>query len=226
MGYGNLKKCVKLILFLIICYLFTGCKKGDSGDKEIISTSLIDAGDKVVSTMSNMVSNEDYKKLMSVPEDMESAVSLIESGDYKSPLNIYELHIPESRIETIASMSSEVSLSDMNDGLRDNVTDKIYAALANQINGRYYGAMYMAAASMYTCNQLFVNSELQENKVYLYTFEKGCPIMISFIKGDDGATMAVGSFLMYKELDNTDEAVAEMVKDTLYISDSLIEKLR
>ena len=86
----------------------------------------------------------------------------------------------------------------MSDTLKEYVTSRAQATVATQINAAG-GASMIAASSVCTAGKTFVNKELKENTVYLYTFESGTPVMVSFLVGEDGAVSASGSFIFNED---------------------------
>ena len=75
-------------------------------------------------------------------------------------------------------------------------------ALLNQING-LAGASALAAASICSARQTFVQAGLGEDTVYLYTYEAAAPAMVVFLKGEGDTVLATGSFMLNEEFIHT-----------------------
>ena len=44
-----------------------------------------------------------------------------------------------------------------------------------------------------------MDNALSEDVIYIYTFEKGYPVAVTFTVGENGAVSAGGNFVMYEE---------------------------
>ena len=59
------------------------------------------------------------------------------------------------------------------------------------------GAEQLAAASICTAGKVFASDELEENAIYLYTYENAVPAAVSFSRGEDGTVSATGVLVLY-----------------------------
>lgn len=163
-------------VFLILSLL--SCASSD--------TTLEKGGEEVIALMCEMTASEEYEKMYGLPADYSDAVTKLRAGDYSKIKAVYELDIPESFLSDGADISGE---------LGEYVTSAVYLSLASRINQKS-GVKPLSVAAAYSAQICFVNTSLNENTVYLYVFENGYPIMVTFMPGKDGAVRAVGYFIL------------------------------
>ena len=219
-----MKRAFFVVFLFMFCMVLPACKTKEE-QKDVMTTSLLDAGSEIISLMDEMINNESYQEVMASSSDLESAFKMLAVGDYSKASAVYEIHIPDRTYDNFISINQEGDVkNDMSEKLYTELKGRMTVSLANMINGRYNGASYLAASSIVSASKVFVNTELEESKVFLYTFETGFPIMISYVKGDGGAVTATGYFLMNENLVGaTKDDIDTMVKDTFYLSGSMVE---
>ena len=77
----------------------------------------------------------------------------------------------------------------MSEKVKKIVSDKTIASLATQINAMG-GAENLAATTVCTAGKTFVSDELQEACVWIYVFEDGFPVAVTFTAGEDSTVSA------------------------------------
>lgn len=184
-------KCSFLVLALAVVLLLGACGSG-MGRKE---KSVYEQGLSVISLMAEMAKSDGYAELYSSDPELKEFLSAAGGGSYDEPQGVYGIQISES---TISGVMQIAGAGEMSDTLKEYVTSRAQATVATQINAAG-GASMIAASSVCTAGKTFVNKELKENTVYLYTFESGTPVMVSFLVGEDGAVSASGSFIFSED---------------------------
>ena len=67
-----------------------------------------------------------------------------------------------------------------------------------QINGMS-GVENLAASSVCTVSKIFVNENVADDVIYLYTYDDAVPVAVTFTVGEDQAVSANGVFVMYDQ---------------------------
>lgn len=95
-------------------------------------------------------------------------------------------------------MSELNGINNLSDELKDVLSRKTLGAVITQINGMS-GVDNLAAASLCTVGKTFVNENVTEDTIYLYTYENALPVAVTFAVGDDFSVSANGVFVMYED---------------------------
>lgn len=164
--------------------------------------SLYEQGLDMIAMMDEMIRSDFYRDTMSPSYEIEELASNLALGDYTSPEAVYELSVPE--FATLLALLDEdmTGLETLSPKLQAQLNDKNTSAFITRLNAME-GATAIAASSIFMANKLFVNHELTDNTIYLYTFEKGHSIAIIYIVGENNAVNASGYFLMDENISTT-----------------------
>ena len=144
------------------------------------------AGEEVIALMREMTVSEEYEKLYGLPDSYSQAVARLREGDYSNAKALYELEIPTSAFSDTNGISGK---------LGEYVNSALYLSLANRINQKA-GVEALSVSAAYSAQISFVNTSLKENTVYLYVFDNGYPVFVTFLPGEDGSVRAVGYFII------------------------------
>ena len=159
---------------------------------EAASPVLYDRGIEIVALISEMAENENYLTAMTGMEDILQLLSDAAPEDPNSPKAVYEIVIPEDQLLDALGVENTEGMSQK---LQANLTAKSCSALASRINS-LEGVNNLAAASLCTAGKSFVERSFEGNTLYLYTYEKGAPVLVSFSSGEDHVVTATGCFLL------------------------------
>lgn len=207
------------ILAVMLCAC-AGTKKAANGETNSIETaekSLYEQGLDVVALMTEMVQSEDYVSMMTSSAEMQELALEVGDGDYTTPAKVYKIAIPEDYLNSLLTGVLEEEqdiLSGMSDSLYDYLNQKMTMSMANQISAQS-GVNALALSSVLTVSKTFVSKELQKDSLYLYTFDNGYPVLVSFSMGEGGAVTATGNFLIdtkwtFESIDDVKEMLGEM----------------
>ncbi len=157
--------------------------------------SLYRHGMDVVALMDEMLRNDFYLKAMSGSSDIQAKADELARGNYTNPKAVYQI-TPLPFTSLMVLLEGKVDgLGELSPTLLEHLDTKSAPALLNRLNAMD-GALTLATTSVYTAGKTFVSGMVTENIIYLYTFEEGYPIAITFTKGEGGAVSATGTFLM------------------------------
>ncbi len=192
---------------LLACGLFAGCSRTNP------QSVLYRRGMSIIYTMCDMAESDyielQYGSSLAAPLDTvyENGMTFREQmkGEY------YKTADAVFRIEATVDMSDSAT-----DGLSEELLER-YEITSAIIIPSYMtvgidGASKQARIAIVTASELFTCEGLRENTVfhYLYVFQEGLPVIVTYHVGRDGAVQATGKFMINKELNLTSE---EEMKD-------------
>ena len=191
------------ILICLLSFALTSCT-GKGMTAEECCNGVID--------LMREMSSSDWTKFYNLGASYDEALKRIKSEDYASPAAVYRLTVPESSLLTF--VAEEVDLSSMSGALQDYMYSTAYTSLASRVNIKG-GSDATALAAVYSVQKAFVCEEVQENTVYLYVYETGCPILITLLPSGDGAVEVTLNLITY---DGFDAASAETIEQSFALA--------
>ena len=186
----NLKnRTIKSICILLIMTMFVGIAGFAQAEPDYYHIGL-----EVTSVMSEIAGSETYLSLYGTPDTWSDVREAVNTGDYDKPVAVYAVTMdnPETYLRLMIDRDPDSSSqwNSLSDNLQEQLLNKIgVTTICSIVNGQA-GASSISFASV---AQAFIkNSGLtEENNVsYLYLFEKGTPILVTF-----GYHTATGMFV-------------------------------
>lgn len=161
------------------------------GEKPKDRPTLYEKGLSCVATLSEEL-DEEYIEYFSSYGELTELVREFAKQDYSTPESVYEIKYADGGLRQFLT----VVIGEQADGLPDTVRDRMkgFSYLVNIINARM-GSDYLAASSMLTAQELFVNEAVTEDTAYIYFYRDAYPVLVSFQAGEDGAVLAVGNYI-------------------------------
>lgn len=169
----------------------TDPEKAVAGEKEYDSV-LYDQGLEISALMSEMASNPDYLRTLTGSQEVLNVLSGAAAADPRAPKAVYEIVVSEDALMELLGVSSTEGMSE---ALKDNLIARSYAAVGPQINA-VGGVNNLAASSMCTVGLSFVDPGFSGNALYLYAYEDGAPVLVSFSANQDHVVSASGCFIL------------------------------
>ncbi len=166
---------IGLLIGILLMTMFTSCNKTPK--------SIVEYGEDVISLMAEMVDNENYGSIYNLSTAYDKTISDLRNGNYSKSSAVYELSISED--ELFEPIHTNINKEAFSEDLYKHVCSSAYISFASRINQKA-GVEAMSVSTVFSAQKSFVNKEIDENKVYLYVFEKGCPVLITFVEGEDG----------------------------------------
>ena len=188
------KISIGLLIGLLLMTMLTSCNE--------TTKSLVECGEDVISLMAEMVDSESYGSLYNLPTAYDKTISNLRDGNYSKSSAIYELSIPED--ELFESIDTSIDKESFSEDLYKHICSSAYVSFSSRINQKG-GVEAMSVSTAFSAQKSFVNKEMDANKVYLYVFENGCPILITFVAGEDGSFRAIGYFIINDTFVTDDE---------------------
>lgn len=159
--------------------------------------SLYQQGQELVAEMVEMAGTPEYLSFYTGDQEvMEILTKAVEGKDYASPKVVYSIRVPESAMESILGMMDMQELEGLPESLRRRMYTQFFRGLPNQVNAMG-GANILAATSICTATKTFVDPAVTENLIYLYTYENGVPVVVTFLPGEGGAVSASGMLILH-----------------------------
>lgn len=191
-----MRKIKSIIAVVSVAALMLGlgaCNNNSSGGE---TKSLYSQGLELVGMMSELTKSEDYVNVYTPNEDIKNIIAEIGNNDYSvAPKAVYSISISE---DDLAALSELNGINNLSDELKDVLSRKTLGAVITQINGMS-GVDNLAAASLCTVGKTFVNENVTEDTIYLYTYENALPVAVTFAVGDNFSVSANGVFVMYED---------------------------
>ena len=206
----KMKIWISVMLTIVVTMSLTACGSSQT-------SSLYEQGMDMVSKMAEMTQSEEYLKLYTDSEQVVEVVKEIAEGDFTEPEAVYSMNIPEESLATLLELGDVEELSAE---LKNIAKDKLMGSWVTYMNGMS-GTLQIVASSVCSMEKTFVNKDVTESVIYIYTFEDATPIGITFLVGEDGAIAAKGFFIMNGELniESVEELAAFLGDETIEIKE-------
>ena len=126
--------------------------------------------------------------------------------DYDSPIAVYSVEIPNAKdILSKLGIENIEEYDKLSDNLKEQLDHKVsISSIISSINAQS-GTNTMALCSLLTATKDDKDVELDKSIAYLYVFEKGIPIAVTFTKSG----YANGQFLLLND-SNSYEDISEI----------------
>lgn len=173
----------KIILFsLALLFLFSVSACATSEDKESTERELYKIGLDLISVMDEMVGSAEYADIMATGSVNQLAAS-VDTNDYDSPVAVYRITLPKSdKFVKLAGNFDEDRWNSLSKNLQKQIENRFtFSAIANIINSSF-GSTNLAFSSMYTAYEENKGINIKRTTVFLYIFEEGTPIAVTFSK--------------------------------------------
>ena len=185
------KKAIVSVLFLF-CALAVFAK----GKAKPRQATLYEQGLSLAALMKKKAESSDYRAIvLGANGDLDEKVRELGAGDGSKPTAAYRLSGDFSFFGSM--MLSSVSRGEnISPSIKREIAARLLSSFAMMWTGMKASATAAAAVSVLQSQSVFVSDELSENCAYVYTFQEGYPVAVSFIKGDGGAVLADASYVV------------------------------
>lgn len=185
------KKAIAAVLFLF-CALAVFAK----GKAKPRQATLYEQGLSLAALMKEKAESSDYRAIVLGDNvGLDAMVRELGAGDVSKPTAVYRLSGDFSFFGSM--MLSSVSRGEnISPSIKREIAARLLSSFAMMWTGMKASATAAAAVSVLQSQSVFVCDELSENCAYVYTFQEGYPVAVSFIKGDGGAVLANASYVV------------------------------
>ncbi|MDE5557420.1 MAG: hypothetical protein K2J32_06970 [Ruminococcus sp.] len=189
-----MKKAIKTAIATIVLVSVLGLSACGNSKSNPETKSLYAQGLEVVQLMNEMIQSDEYINAIAT-DSLKPTIQELADGNYSKPKAVYSIYASDKEIAKLVEFKEFDNISD---NLKSFVSSKFCNSLINLINSRG-GAEDVAVAGICSAGKTFVNENVGENIIYLYTYDDAVPIAVTFITGDDNSVSANGVFVMYDE---------------------------
>ena len=179
-----------LTIVLSVCaVLLTSCNKG---------ADLYSLGLQMTVQMEELIKSDTYSKFCN-GDFYESQRRAFIANDYDTPTKVYQITAPDA--QTILSKMSDYNEDEWN-GLSDSIKEQLLnkvtiQTIVNQINIQN-GMDIIWVTNAYVATKQFNNRSLKNDVSYLYIFETGKPIIVTFAPYN-GGIKATAQFIVIEQ---------------------------
>ena len=164
------------ILMLAAALLLSTAALGES------KTDYRTAGLEVTKIMGQIAADENYISLISGVGEIETIRETVNTGDYDRPAAVYELKLKDPRAfaESTMNENTRETWAKIPEELKEQALRRFNVqALCTMYTSRQ-GAAFVAFSSATVAVVPIEDLTAEESVCYLYTFEKGTPILVTF----------------------------------------------
>lgn len=208
----SIKRVLKILsvaMVFVLVLSLSGCKNNESS---VETKSLYTQGLEVIQLMFEMTQSEEYADLYGGSSEIKAVIQNISTGDYTTPKAVYAISVSD---ENVAAMAELNHLDNLSKGLESFLKQRVLGNLMTRINGMG-GVDNIAAASMCTAGKTFVYENVNEDVIYLYTYDNAVPVAVTFSVGEDHAISASGVFVIYdKFTDGSADEIKSFFRDII-----------
>ena len=129
--------------------------------------------------------------------NMQEMYEIAEKQDLSAVKAVYEINLNSMvLLEQLLSGSGDLeSAIQLSDSVKNRMTARAYTAFATMVNGdRGMDALVFAAT--YSEHKCFLYRTLEKCRIYVYVFESGYPICVTFVPEDADIVTATGHWLL------------------------------
>lgn len=191
------KKVLKIVsaaMILVLVLNLSACKNNESRAE---TKSLYAQGLEVVQLMHETTQSKEYIDFCSGSSEVKDLIENISTGDYIAPKAVYAISVSEENLSAMAELNH---LDNPSKELKSYLMRRTLGSLVMQINGMGGTgsiAANIAAAGICTAGKTFVHENVNEDVIYLYTYDNAVPAAVTFSVGEDHTISANGIFVLY-----------------------------
>lgn len=173
--------------------LLGGCSNGPKK-----TVSLYDRGLEIVKRMDTMAETEEYAKIMTSSQEILDIIKEIGAGDYSQPKAVYEVKLSEASAEMLFS-SFGGSMDALSQELKGELLYRMTSSIPTMFSAMA-GAETLAAISLITADDYFIEESVSGNLLYFYIYDSECCGAVVFSGHEDGIVSAKGAMIKNEAL--------------------------
>ena len=195
-----------LCTVLLILSLLSGCTD--------TPPTLLERGEALIGQLAQLQTAQDSISALYGENYVEStAFSAFASSKYDSPQAVYEIRFTDGVYSVLGVSEEELQ------GMPPVLRDPLHAVKASTVISKIVSKQspeQIVLLSLLRASTCFTDTSVTENFLYLYVYESGAPITVSFQPQNDGIVQAFASPLFWSDLDtSTAESIAACFKEAL-----------
>ena len=186
----------KHIILFFSLFIMINCSLCFAKDKNTESDNLLyQHGLSMISVMDEMAANKTWISAFSKTDVFQNIISDMSKIEHEKVKSVYKI------TEDINYYLIEpIEVKKLSEELRIYLLNILQNSVITDINA-FGGADNLFASSICSYEKTFISRETKESVIFLYTFEKAVPVIISFVVGDNNTVSATASFILTKDFD-------------------------
>lgn len=191
----------------------SGCSSGgqgktDAGAKADLKTeagtvSLYDRGLELMKKMDAMAENKEYAQLLTSSENMFAVMEEIGAEDYSKPEKVYQVKLSKETMDLLFQAYGGTGDS-FPDDLRTDLERRMTAAVPTMFSAME-GTEVLAAVSLITAEDYFIDNSVSGNLIYFYLYDGSCCGAVVFSSHEEGIVSASGRMIKNQALNQIRE---------------------
>ena len=225
-----MKRVIILVITLCLIILSSsalfGCGSKATDDK------LIKAGLESAAFMKEAVCSETYRNLMRSTIDIEpDKIEVVSNEDVSNVKAVYEINMdPETVLKVVLRLNDDKfnEYEDLSDHLQEKLISSAYTSLPSLINSRIsdLSLSVVTFTGLFSNRDTFVCKSLKETRIFVFVFESGYPIWITYTPEVAG-TVSYSSTWIVADCAQIDSEESFMKELHMYTIPSLeVKKIR
>ena len=194
-------KTIKILSLILAALMLCGLVGCASPAKEATDKELYDIGKELIKIQIEMVKSDEYQTIIGGILGMGNSLrDTVIAGNYDAPSAVYSIELSNPDILMDYFSSDWKNLSEtLKDQLRMRVS---IANVISQINAQF-GNDAMTLVALNHSTKVLDGISANENKMFLYVFENGTPIVVYYRNG-----IATSNFLFLDKTDTVEDIQA------------------
>lgn len=174
-------------------------KQTDKTDDKLVNTGL-----DAIKRMKECTTSEIYRKMLFSSDSwMEKMVGTVKAEDVTEPKAIYEVKTDYQIL--LAYMTGESSMpetieeiNNAPDSVKAKMEKSVFSSIPTMINSRQ-GSEVIAFVSAFSESGNMLYEAFDGRRSFIYIFENGYPVWVSFMSGDDGIVSYTAQWIYVKD---------------------------
>lgn len=194
----------KHIILFFSLFIMINCSLCFAKDKNTESDNLLyQKGLSMISVMDEMAANKTWISAFSKTDVFQNIISDMSKIEHKKVKSVYKINITE---DINYYLIEPIEVKKLSEELRIYLLNILQDSVITDVSA-FGGDDILFASSICSYEKTFVSRETKENVIFLYTFEKAVPVLISFVVGDNNTVSATASFILTKDfnIDNVQD---------------------
>lgn len=186
-----------------------------------IEGSLYARGLAMVQRMDTMAGSDAYCGMMSSSSEVLDILDAISAGDYTKPKAVYQVKILEPEALDLA-LAYGKDMGSLPEELKKHLRHRLVAAVPSMMSS-FNGASSLAAVSLITSEDFFLDEDVSGETLYIYVYDEGYCASVLFSARGEGIVSASSMFICNDGLKDVadEEAFAQWLN--AYTGDAGVE---
>lgn len=192
-----------------------------AGEKGAMEGSLYARGLAMVQRMDTMAGSDAYCGMMSSSSEVLDILDEISAGDYTKPKAVYQVKILEPEALDLA-LAYGKDMGSLPEELKKHLRHRLVAAVPSMMSS-FNGASSLAAVSLITSEDFFLDEDVSGETLYIYVYDEGYCASVLFSARGEGIVSASSMFICNDGLKDVadEEAFAQWLN--AYTGDAGVE---